>query len=183
MDVREEAVQKKLELGGFLTTGTKYPLKNAHDLSVAYTPGVAEPCLRIKEKEELSFDLTCRGNMVAVISDGTRVLGLGDIGAAAAMPVMEGKSLLFKRFGNVDCVPVVIDTKDKVGVIAELSQIFTERGVNIISILSRTLAGDEREVTIRADLTQAMDIVERIRDAGYDIKEVSTLRVEAGHEG
>lgn len=112
MDVREEAVQKKLELGGFLTTGTKYPLKDAHDLSVAYTPGVAEPCLRIKDNEELSFDLTCRGNMVAVVSDGTRVLGLGDIGAAAAMPVMEGKSLLFKRFGNVDCVPIVIDTKD-----------------------------------------------------------------------
>lgn len=112
MDVREEAVQKKLELGGFLTTGTKYPLKDSHDLSVAYTPGVAEPCLRIKENEELSFDLTCRSNMVAIISDGTRVLGLGDIGAAAAMPVMEGKALLFKRFGNVDCVPLVIDTKD-----------------------------------------------------------------------
>lgn len=113
MDIREEAVQKKLELGGFLTTSTKYPLKDAHDLSVAYTPGVAEPCLRIKENEDLSFDLTCRGNMVAVVSDGTRVLGLGNIGAAAAMPVMEGKALLFKRFGNVDCVPVVIDTEDK----------------------------------------------------------------------
>lgn len=112
MDVREEAVQKKRELQGFLTTGTKYELKDAHDLSVAYTPGVAEPCLRIKDDEKESFELTCRGNMVAVVSDGTRVLGLGDIGAAAAMPVMEGKSLLFKRFGNVDCVPLVIDTKD-----------------------------------------------------------------------
>ena len=95
---------------------------------------------------------------------------------------------IFKAFVDImgynqTSTKVVIDTKDKVGVIAELSQIFTERGVNIISILSRTLAGDEREVTIRADLTQAMDIVERIRDAGYDIKEVSTLRVEAGHEG
>ena len=129
MDVREEAVQKKLELGGFLTTGTKYPLKNAHDLSVAYTPGVAEPCLRIKEKEELSFDLTCRGNMVAVISDGTRVLGLGDIGAAAAMPVMEGKSLLFKRFGNVDCVPVVIDTKD------------AEEFIHTVKLLQKNYAG------------------------------------------
>lgn len=129
MDVREEAVQKKLELGGFLTTGTKYPLKNAHDLSVAYTPGVAEPCLRIKEKEELSFDLTCRGNMVAVISDGTRVLGLGDIGAAAAIPVMEGKSLLFKRFGNVDCVPVVIDTKD------------AEEFIHTVKLLQKNYAG------------------------------------------
>lgn len=129
MDVREEAVQKKLELGGFLTTGTKYPLKDAHDLSVAYTPGVAEPCLRIKDNEELSFDLTCRGNMVAVVSDGTRVLGLGNIGAAAAMPVMEGKSLLFKRFGNVDCVPIVIDTED------------TEKIIRTVKLLQKNFAG------------------------------------------
>lgn len=129
MDVREEAVQKKLELGGFLTTGTKYPLKDAHDLSVAYTPGVAESCLRIKDNEELSFDLTCRGNMVAVVSDGTRVLGLGNIGAAAAMPVMEGKSLLFKRFGNVDCVPIVIDTED------------TEEIIRTVKLLQKNFAG------------------------------------------
>lgn len=129
MDVREEAVQKKLELGGFLTTSTKYPLKDAHDLSVAYTPGVAEPCLRIKDNEELSFDLTCRGNMVAVVSDGTRVLGLGNIGAAAAMPVMEGKSLLFKRFGNVDCVPIVIDTED------------TEEIIRTVKLLQKNFAG------------------------------------------
>ena len=129
MDVREEAVQKKLELGGFLTTGTKYPLKDAHDLSVAYTPGVAEPCLRIKDNEELSFDLTCRGNMVAVVSDGTRVLGLGNIGAAAAMPVMEGKSLLFKRFGNVDCVPIVIDSDD------------TEEIIRTVKLLQKNFAG------------------------------------------
>lgn len=129
MDVRDEAVQKKLELGGFLTTGTKYPLKDAHDLSVAYTPGVAEPCLRIKDNEELSFDLTCRGNMVAVVSDGTRVLGLGNIGAAAAMPVMEGKSLLFKRFGNVDCVPIVIDTED------------TEEIIRTVKLLQKNFAG------------------------------------------
>ena len=112
MDVKQEAIEKRLELKGFLQTGTKYELKDAHDLTVAYTPGVAEPCLHIKEDEDNSFDLTCRSNMVAVVSDGTRVLGLGDIGAAAAIPVMEGKSLLFKRFGNVDCIPLVIDTKD-----------------------------------------------------------------------
>ncbi len=112
MDVKQEAIEKRLELKGFLQTGTKYELKDAHDLTVAYTPGVAAPCLHIKEDEDKSFDLTCRSNMVAVVSDGTRVLGLGDIGAAAAIPVMEGKSLLFKRFGNVDCIPLVIDTKD-----------------------------------------------------------------------
>lgn len=137
MDVREEAVQKKLELGGFLTTGTKYPLKDSHDLSVAYTPGVAEPCLRIKEKEELSFDLTCRGNMVAVVSDGTRVLGLGDIGAAAALPVMEGKSLLFKRFGNVDCVPLVLDTKDPEEIIRTVKLVQKNfAGINLEDISS-----------------------------------------------
>ena len=129
MDVREEAVQKKLELGGFLTTGTKYPLKDAHDLSVAYTPGVAEPCLRIKDNEELSFDLTCRGNMVAVVSDGTRVLGLGNIGAAAALPVMEGKSLLFKKFGDVDCIPLVVDTKD------------ADTLINTVKLLQKNFAG------------------------------------------
>ena len=67
--------------------------------------------LRIKDNEAESFELTCRSNMVAVVSDGTRVLGLGDIGAAAALPVMEGKSLLFKKFGDVDCIPLVVDTK------------------------------------------------------------------------
>ena len=129
MDIREEGVQKKRELQGFLTVGTKYELNDAHDLSVAYTPGVAEPCLRIKDNEAESFELTCRGNMVAVVSDGTRVLGLGDIGAAAAMPVMEGKSLLFKRFGNVDCVPLVIDTKDP------------EVLINTVKLLQKNYAG------------------------------------------
>ena len=129
MDVRELAVQKKRELKGFLTVGTKYELKDAHDLSVAYTPGVAEPCLRIKDNEAESFELTCRSNMVAVVSDGTRVLGLGDIGAAAALPVMEGKSLLFKKFGDVDCIPLVVDTKD------------ADTLINTVKLLQKNFAG------------------------------------------
>ena len=129
MDIREEAVRRKAELKGFLTTGTKYPLTTGHDLSVAYTPGVAEPCLRIKEDEALSFELTCRGNMVAVVSDGTRVLGLGNIGAAAALPVMEGKALLFKRFGDIDCVPLVIDTED------------AETFIRTVTLLQKNYAG------------------------------------------
>lgn len=88
------------------------PLENNDDLSRAYTPGVAEPCKKIKVDRELSFEYTCRGNMIAVVSDGTRVLGLGDIGPEAAMPVMEGKSVLFKSFGNVNAVPICIDEKD-----------------------------------------------------------------------
>lgn len=127
--IKKDAVDKKRELQGFLTTSSKYELKDGYDLSVAYTPGVAEPCLLIKEDEDESFNLTCRGNMVAVISDGTRVLGLGDIGAAAALPVMEGKSLLFKRFANVDCIPLVLDTKDK------------EEFIHTVKLLEKNFAG------------------------------------------
>ena len=95
-----------------IQTALSAPVNDAHDLAVVYTPGVSAPCLAIKEDEDLSLDLTWRGNVVAVISDGTRVLGLGDIGPAASLPVMEGKSALYKRFGNVDAIPIVINTKD-----------------------------------------------------------------------
>lgn len=112
MDLREEAMALRKEKHQMITTALNAPMETAHDLAVVYTPGVAAPCLAIKEDEDLSLDLTWRGNVVAVISDGTRVLGLGDIGPAASLPVMEGKSALYKRFGNVDAIPVVINTKD-----------------------------------------------------------------------
>lgn len=112
MDLREEAMVLRKEKHQMITTALNAPMETAHDLAVVYTPGVAAPCLAIKEDEDLSLDLTWRGNVVAVISDGTRVLGLGDIGPAASLPVMEGKSALYKRFGNVDAIPVVINTKD-----------------------------------------------------------------------
>lgn len=89
------------------------PLENKDDLSIAYTPGVAEPCKKIYEDSTKVYDYTSKGNLVAVISDGTAVLGLGDIGAKAAIPVMEGKAILFKKFGNVDAVPICLDTKDQ----------------------------------------------------------------------
>jgi len=112
MTIREEAIKLHRENQGKLAVAPKVPLANRHDLSIAYTPGVAEPCKDIKENRDLSFELTCRGNMVAVVSDGTRVLGLGDIGPEAAMPVMEGKSVLFKVFADVDAVPICLATKD-----------------------------------------------------------------------
>lgn len=112
MDIREEALKAHKEHQGKLQVGSKMPLKNMHDLSIAYTPGVAEPCKEIKLNKELSFEYTCRGNMIAVISDGTRVLGLGDIGPEAAMPVMEGKSVIYKTFADVDAVPICLGTKD-----------------------------------------------------------------------
>lgn len=112
MTLREEALKLHMENNGKIAVVCKVPIATRHDLAIAYTPGVAEPCKDIKEDKNLSFEYTCRGNMVAIITDGTRVLGLGDIGPEAAMPVMEGKAALFKTFGDVDAVPVCLDTKD-----------------------------------------------------------------------
>ncbi len=112
MTLREEALKLHLDNNGKIAVSCKVPIANRHDLALAYTPGVAEPCKDIKEDKGLSFEYTCRGNMVAIISDGTRVLGLGDIGPEAAIPVMEGKAALFKTFGDVDAVPVCLGTKD-----------------------------------------------------------------------
>ena len=112
MTLREEALKLHMENNGKIAVVSKVPIATRHDLAIAYTPGVAEPCKDIKEDKNLSFEYTCRGNMVAIITDGTRVLGLGDIGPEAAMPVMDGKAALFKTFGDVDAVPVCLDTKD-----------------------------------------------------------------------
>lgn len=112
MDIREEALKLRRKHHGLLEVHSKTPLTTREELSIVYTPGVAEPCKDIKENRDLSFELTCRGNMVGIVTDGTRVLGLGDIGPHAAMPVMEGKALLFKKFGDVDAIPVCIDAKD-----------------------------------------------------------------------
>lgn len=112
MTLREEALKLHMDNNGKIAVLSKVPIATRHDLAIAYTPGVAEPCKDIKEDKNLSFEYTCRGNMVAIITDGTRVLGLGDIGPEAAMPVMEGKAALFKTFGDVDAVPVCLDTKD-----------------------------------------------------------------------
>lgn len=133
----EEALKMHLEHHGKLEVHCKVPLKNGHDLAVAYTPGVAEPCKVIKTNKDLSFEYTCRGNMVAICSDGTRVLGLGNIGPEAAMPVMEGKAVLFKNFGDVDAVPVCIDEKDPdkfIAIVRALQPSFA--GINLEDISS-----------------------------------------------
>ena len=112
MDIREEALKLRRKYQGLLEMRSKTTLTTREELSIVYTPGVAEPCKEIKINPDLSFELTCRGNMVGIVTDGTRVLGLGDIGPVAAMPVMEGKALLFKTFGDVDAIPICLDAKD-----------------------------------------------------------------------
>jgi len=122
-DVYEESVALHREQKGKLKIESTVPVENRSDLSLAYTPGVAEPCRRIAADEAESFDLTWRGRVVAVVSDGSAVLGLGNIGAAAALPVMEGKALLMKRFGGFDAVPLVVDAHTPAELITFVRQI------------------------------------------------------------
>lgn len=112
MDIRQESLQKNYEWGGKIEVVSRVEINDRKDLSLAYTPGVAEPCLEINKDYNKSFDLTRRSNLVAVITDGTAVLGLGDIGPEAGMPVMEGKCALFKTFADVDAFPICIRSKD-----------------------------------------------------------------------
>ena len=112
MTIKEEALEAHKMWGGKIEVVSRVRIADRHDLSVAYTPGVAEPCLAIRENPALSYALTRRSNLVAVITDGTAVLGLGDIGPEAGMPVMEGKCALFKEFADVDAFPICVKTKD-----------------------------------------------------------------------
>ncbi len=127
--LRDEALHMHKVNGGKLAINSKVAVKNANDLSLAYSPGVAEPCKEIHANPEKVYDYTMKGNMVAVVSDGTAVLGLGDIGAEASLPVMEGKAVLFKAFAGVDAFPICLDT-------TEIDEI-----VNTVKLLEPTFGG------------------------------------------
>ena len=135
MDVNEIALQKHEEWGGKLETVSKAPVKNPTDLSIAYTPGVAEPCRVIAKDKEAAYKYTWKSNTVAVVSDGSAVLGLGNIGPHAAMPVMEGKAVLFKEFGGVNAVPICLDTQDTEEIIKAVTYLApTFGGINLEDI-------------------------------------------------
>ncbi|BDB00127.1 NAD(P)-dependent malic enzyme [Clostridium botulinum] len=112
MDIKEKSLMVHKKFKGKLSIEGKIQVKNKEDLSIAYTPGVAEPCVKINEDKSLVYEYTMKGNTVAVVTNGTAVLGLGDIGPYAGLPVMEGKALLFKEFADIDSFPICIDSKD-----------------------------------------------------------------------
>ena len=123
MDQKEKAIRLHREWNGKLVTTSKVPVKDREALAIAYTPGVAEPCKIIAEHPEEVYNYTIKANTVAVVSDGSAVLGLGNIGALAAMPVMEGKCVLFKEFGDVNAVPICLDTQDTEEIIQTVKNI------------------------------------------------------------
>lgn len=135
MDYNQAALQMHEEHHGKVAVQSKVKVENRDDLSTAYTPGVAEPCRRIHADPRDVYRYTAKGNLVAVVSDGTAVLGLGDIGPLAAMPVMEGKAILFKEFADVDAFPICLDTKDVDEIVRTVKAIApTFGGINLEDI-------------------------------------------------
>lgn len=153
MNVYEKALKLHEQWQGKMSTELKMELNNAEDLTYAYTPGVAEPCLEINKNVENAYKYTSKANTIAVISDGTAVLGLGDIGPEAAMPVMEGKCVLFKKFGGVNAVPIVLNTKDPKEIIQTIKNIApTFGGINLEDISSPRCVEIERALIEELDI-------------------------------
>ena len=153
MDRREIALKAHKEWEGKIEVVSRAKVTNREELAVAYTPGVAEPCLEIQKDESKAYDYTRKGNLVAVITNGTAVLGLGDIGPSAGMPVMEGKCVLFKEFAGVDAFPICVDSKDPdeiVNVIYKISKSFG--GINLEDIGAPTCFEVERRLKEMCDI-------------------------------
>ena len=196
MDYAKEALRMHREWRGKLDIVPKMSIKNKDDLSVAYTPGVAQPCLEIKKDVNLSYEFTGRWNTVAVITDGTAVLGLGDIGPEAGMPVMEGKCVLFKEFGGVDAIPLCVRSKevDKiVDTVALLAGSFG--GVNLEDISSPRCFEIEKRLKEIGDIPLFHDdqhgtavvtlaaLINALKLVGKDIKNIKAVVSGAGAAG
>ena len=149
MDIKAESLKKHYEWQGKIEVISRAKIETKEDLSLAYTPGVAEPCLEINKDINKSWELTRRSNLVAVVTDGTAVLGLGDIGPLAGMPVMEGKCTLFKRFADVDAFPICIRSKD------------VDEIVNTIYLLSGSFGGINLE---DISAPRCFEIEKRLKD-------------------
>jgi len=196
MNYSEESLKKHYEWKGKLETVPKMKIENKDDLSLAYTPGVAQACLEIQKDPEKSYALTGRGNLVAVVTDGTAVLGLGDIGPEAGMPVMEGKCVLFKAFGGVDAVPLCIRSKDVdeiVNTVALLAGSFG--GINLEDIAAPRCFEIERKLKERCDIPVFHDdqhgtavvvlaaVLNALKAVGKDLGNIRAIINGAGSAG
>ena len=153
MDYAKESLKLHEQWKGKIEVIATVPVENKDDLSLAYTPGVAEPCLEIQKHPEKSYELTRRHNMCAVITDGTAVLGLGDIGPEAGMPVMEGKCVLFKSFADVDAFPLCIKSQDVDTIVETIYQISGSfGGINLEDIAAPRCFEIERKLKERCDI-------------------------------
>lgn len=153
MDYNKLALEMHEKNRGKIQVVSKVAVKTRDDLSTAYTPGVAEPCRKIRDNKEEVYRYTAKGNLVAVVSDGTAVLGLGDIGPEAAMPVMEGKSILFKEFAGIDAFPICLDTKDTEEIIETVKRLTpTFGGINLEDISAPRCFEIERRLKEELDI-------------------------------
>ena len=196
MNYAEESLRLHGEWGGKIEVVSRVPVQNKDDLSLAYTPGVAQPCLEIQKDYEKSFTLTRRHNLVAVITDGTAVLGLGDIGPEAGMPVMEGKCALFKAFGDVDAFPICIRSKDVDEIVRTIYLISGSfGGINLEDIAAPRCFEIERRLKEICDIPIFHDdqhgtaivvgaaMLNAIRVVGKDISEIKVVINGAGSAG
>lgn len=153
MSIYDEALKFHEDKKGKLEIAIRVPVETANDLSLAYTPGVAEPCTEIAKDPSLAYKYTRKWNTVAVVSDGTAVLGLGDIGPLASLPVMEGKSVLFKKFGNVDAFPILLDTKTVSEIVDTLVKIAPSfGGINLEDISAPRCFEIEKKLKEKLDI-------------------------------
>ncbi|MBQ9544081.1 MAG: NAD-dependent malic enzyme [Clostridia bacterium] len=196
MDIKAEALQKHYEWKGKIEVKARAGVKNSHDLSVAYTPGVAEPCLEIQKDYLKSFDLTRRSNLIAVVTDGSAVLGLGNIGPEAGMPVMEGKCVLFKEFADVDAFPICVrsnDVDEIVDTVWRISGSFG--GINLEDIAAPRCFEIEKRLKERCDIPVFHDdqhgtaicvaaaLINALRLAGKNIEDIKLVISGAGAAG
>ncbi len=194
--LKEEALELHYRNRGKISVVSKVEIKDSRDLSLAYSPGVAEPCRAIEKDVDKVYDYTSKGNLVAVVSDGTAVLGLGDIGAEAAMPVMEGKAILFKSFAGVDAFPICLNTKDVdeiVETVVRLSPTFG--GVNLEDISAPRCFEIERKLKERLDIPIFHDdqhgtavvafagLINALKIVGKRLEEVKVVMNGAGAAG
>ena len=196
MNYMEESLRLHGEWQGKIEVVSRVPVKSKEDLSLAYTPGVAQPCLEIQKDYDKSFTLTRRSNLVAVITDGTAVLGLGDIGPEAGMPVMEGKCALFKSFGNVDAFPICVRSKDVDEIVRTIYLISGSfGGINLEDIAAPRCFEIERRLKEICDIPIFHDdqhgtaivvgaaLINALRVVGKDIGEIKVVINGAGSAG